>query len=148
MNRSDFLIQLKKALEGKLNAQELQEQIEYYDAYIREEVRSGKSEQEVLELLGDPWAIAKTIQMSAGINHTEYEYSETREVNEQNKSRERSKVHVFGLNTWWKKVAAIVGLLVILFIIISIVLGILTLVVPIVIPVVLILFLLRTFRKK
>ena len=36
-------------------------QLEYYSSYIDDEVRKGKTEEEVLEALGDPRLIAKTI---------------------------------------------------------------------------------------
>ena len=51
----------RQALNGKLDAATIQDHLKFYDDYIIEEMRKGKSEQEVLELLGDPWAIAKTI---------------------------------------------------------------------------------------
>ena len=61
MRSSDFLLQLKKALENELSAAQVQDNVEYYKNYIKEEMKSGKSEQEVMDMLGDPWAIAKTI---------------------------------------------------------------------------------------
>ena len=61
MRSSDFLLQLKKALENELSVAQVQDNVEYYKNYIKEEMKSGKSEQEVMDMLGDPWAIAKTI---------------------------------------------------------------------------------------
>ena len=62
MRSSDFLLQLKKALENELSVAQVQDNVEYYKNYIKEEMKSGKSEQEVMDMLGDPWAIAKTIR--------------------------------------------------------------------------------------
>jgi hypothetical protein len=39
----------------------LQENLKYYNDYIEGEVKKGRSEQEVINELGDPWALAKTI---------------------------------------------------------------------------------------
>ena len=61
MTRQEFIRKLQEALSGKLDAATIQDHLKFYDDYIIEEMRKGKSEQEVLELLGDPWAIAKTI---------------------------------------------------------------------------------------
>ena len=63
MTRQEFIRKLQEALNGKLDAATIQDHLKFYDDYIIEEMRKGKSEQEVLELLGDPWAIAKTIEM-------------------------------------------------------------------------------------
>ena len=61
MTRQEFIRKLQEALNGKLDVATIQDHLKFYDDYIIEEMRKGKSEQEVLELLGDPWAIAKTI---------------------------------------------------------------------------------------
>ena len=68
MNRSEFLEQLKKALENELDAQDVKENVDYYKEYIRSEMQKGQSEEDVLEQLGDPWAIAKTILLSNKMN--------------------------------------------------------------------------------
>ena len=57
MNRSEFLDKLREALENDLSGPVVRENIEYYDSYIQSEVRNGKTEQEVLDMLGDPWMI-------------------------------------------------------------------------------------------
>ena len=62
MTRQEFIRKLQEALNGKLDAATIQDHLKFYDDYIIEEMRKGKSEQEVLELLGDPWAIRTTRQ--------------------------------------------------------------------------------------
>ena len=54
MNRSEFLDKLREALENDLSGPVVRENIEYYDSYIQSEVRNGKTEQEVLDMLGAP----------------------------------------------------------------------------------------------
>ena len=53
MNRSEFLDKLREALENDLSGPVVRENIEYYDSYIQSEVRNGKTEQEVLDMLRD-----------------------------------------------------------------------------------------------
>ena len=71
MNRSEFLDKLREALENDLSGPVVRENIEYYDSYIQSEVRNGKTEQEVLDMLGDPWMIARTI-IDTDENEREY----------------------------------------------------------------------------
>lgn len=61
MNRQEFLDTLSRNLYGKVNENVLTEHIRYYESYISSGIANGKTEQEVLEELGDPRWIAKTI---------------------------------------------------------------------------------------
>lgn len=61
MRRTEFLETLKKALDGEISIEDIRNNLDYYDQYIRTEVSAGKSEEEVLDELGDPQLIAKTI---------------------------------------------------------------------------------------
>ena len=58
MSQKEFLEELRTALSGKLSAQAVLENIEYYRNYIEGAARSGKSEAQVLEMLGDPWILS------------------------------------------------------------------------------------------
>ena len=40
----------------------VEENVRYYDGYISDEVRKGRSEEEVIEEIGDPRLIARTIE--------------------------------------------------------------------------------------
>ncbi len=62
MNREEFLSQLQEALVGRVPEQVVQENIIYYRRYISEQISGGKSEPEVLRMLGDPRLLAKTIE--------------------------------------------------------------------------------------
>lgn len=52
---------LKAELEGRVPHSVIQENLRYYDAYITEEVSKGASEEEVIESLGGPRIIGRTI---------------------------------------------------------------------------------------
>lgn len=62
MSREEFLKQLKEALSMSLEKVAINEQLDYYDKYISDEVKKGRTEKEVINELGDPRLIAKTIK--------------------------------------------------------------------------------------
>jgi len=61
MTRQEFLQELQFALQGQLSQTAVNENIRYYDNYIIEEMQRGSSEEEVIERLGNPRLIAKTL---------------------------------------------------------------------------------------
>lgn len=65
MNSEEFLQKLKDALVGKVSDQTIQENVSYYRSYISKQISTGISETQVLESLGDPRLLAKTIVQSS-----------------------------------------------------------------------------------
>ena len=61
MNREEFLQGLTEALSGQVSPEVLQENLRYYSDYIYTEVGKGRSESQVMEELGSPRLIARTI---------------------------------------------------------------------------------------
>lgn len=61
MTREAFLKELRIALQGQIAQVQVNEHLQYYETYIIEESRKGRTEEEVIESLGDPRLIAKTI---------------------------------------------------------------------------------------
>ncbi|MBE5965719.1 MAG: DUF1700 domain-containing protein [Lachnospiraceae bacterium] len=59
MQKSEFLNILRHSLEGEIDPNEIEQNIRYYDQYIGN--RSGDEEERILEELGDPRLIAKSI---------------------------------------------------------------------------------------
>ena len=57
MTRKEFLESLERHLRGQLSENQLRGHVEYYRDYIEKEIASGKTEAEVLDMLGDPWLI-------------------------------------------------------------------------------------------
>lgn len=68
MNRNEFLRILKESLEMSLEKDAINSQLDYYDRYISDEMKKGRSEKEVIEELGDPRLIAKTIKTVSNSN--------------------------------------------------------------------------------
>lgn len=89
MNRDEFLRQFREALEGKVSGQVISENAAYYRNYINSQINSGKDESEVLEALGDPRLLAKTIEESSRFKGggVEYQYQQDESKNTQGSTR-------------------------------------------------------------
>ena len=158
MTKYEFIDKLKSALENDLNSNCVQGHVNYYNDYITSEVCSGRSEAEVIAELGDPWAIAKTIIASEGADsnsYEEYSYTSTdKEVsrssyeNSYNRTSGGPKVHVFGLDSWWKKLLLILGVIGVIMIVFSIITGLISLIAPFILPILVISFVLKLFKKR
>lgn len=61
MTKTEFLDTLRSKLEGEVPTSEIDSTIRYYDEYITETVGRGEPESQVLEELGSPLLIARTI---------------------------------------------------------------------------------------
>lgn len=64
MDCEEFLRQFRDALDGKVSESVIQDNVRYYRSYINSQTASGKSEPDVLRMLGDPRLLAKTIEES------------------------------------------------------------------------------------
>lgn len=162
MTRTEFLDKLKEALKGSLSDREVQENVEYYAQYIAEETRQGKSEEEILTMLGDPWILARTIiDASDGTDRetvygsgqdTAYtQYRTDRRYDQQKNGgyeKEKRRVHILGLNTWWKKLLLLLCVVLVIAVIVSFVTGIIRLLAPVLIPIIVVLLLVRIVKNK
>ena len=61
MNREEFLRSLRAELSQNVSEQIIGEQLSYYSTYISEQVAAGQSEDDVIESLGAPRLLARTI---------------------------------------------------------------------------------------
>lgn len=145
MYRNKFLSSLREVLEGNMSEQAVKENLQYYKTYIEDEVKKGRTEKEVVEELGDPWIIAKTLIESPGGEQT---YEEAEEDNVSRYEDRRQNVHILGLDTWWKKAALILAIVGIIFGIGTLLVGVVRIVLPILIPFLAIMFLIKFFHKK
>ncbi len=75
MDSQMFLESLRRTLHGKVSQQELTEHIRYYETYLLQERSAGRSEQEILEELGDPRLLARTLAEASGAKNTSREYT-------------------------------------------------------------------------
>lgn len=153
MTRMEFIQQLREALGNDLSSNVVQENVSFYDQYITDEVSKGKSEAEVLSMLGDPWILARTIvdaqdgtdqSIAHGTGNSNTGYN-----GETSKQGERqTQIRTFGLDTWWKKLLLILAVIMVVVVIFSIVTGLVRLVAPIVVPIVVIMLIVRVFSNR
>jgi len=132
MKKDEFLLGLRKALALELPESEIESNIRFYEEYINTNMKNSNEEQ-VIDELGDPRLIAKTIietyQLSHGpiyqnmtsnkSNNTSYEYTDYEEESNYQKNDKGS--FNFNLNTslkWYHKLIIFLVLVMILILII------------------------------
>ncbi len=77
MNRQEFIDELRQSLVGKVPDQVCWETCRYYEDFILSEMRSGRPEAEVLEELGRPSLIGRSvIAAQTGDRAADMEYTE------------------------------------------------------------------------
>ena len=74
MTRYEFIENLKSNL-STLNNDVVNEKVKYYNDYIDAEVKKGRSETDVINELGDPRLIAKTIKEVSGEDDSSIDYN-------------------------------------------------------------------------
>lgn len=152
MKRREFISELKKALENDLNKEQIQAQVNYYNSYIDDEVKSGRDERTVIDELGDPFAIARNIIVmepnEEDCRDGRSESSdETQSLNKERRSTNGKSVQ-WSMNSKW---GCWITLIVIILIIVGILFalfGLVQLLWPILIPLILILFVYNFFKKR
>ncbi len=142
MNKEAFIDTLRRALYGKVSDYELTDHVRYYEDYIRQEMNRGRSEQEVLEELGDPRLIARTILETSGMKAPEVEYT----IDEEPADHEEGgvKVHTF---SGWKATLMMALIAAAVIAMIVLVLGLAIYLLPVIIAVMLISWLLRKILR-
>lgn len=149
MTRQEFLEELRISLQGEINQGRINEHLHYYDTYIMEESRKGKTEQQVLEELGNPRLIAKTLIDTEGNSEGAYwESSYSSEYRESNQTAKKGfhanyskdkgwdiRFGRFRLNSWYGKIV----MMLLAILVIVVVARIVAFLLPLVIGVVLIL---------
>lgn len=143
MTKSDFLDKLRLALSGKVSSTLVQENLTYYNEYIDAQIRMGRSEQEVMDMLGDPRLIARTIVETNGTETVEENaYSNKTSYDEASYGVVENDTSIRTLPGWlWKII-----LVLIIICLISFVFSVVSFLLPIVLPVLIVLFVVKLFR--
>lgn len=152
MTRQEFLEGLRKALGNDLQGAVIQENVDYYDGYIRGEMRKGRPEHEVTAELGDPWVIAKTIIGSEGAQAPGAGYEEgcgyENSQNAYGSAQGRTvQVRAQGRMPWWKRILVLLAILGIVMILTTVIGGILSVVVSIAMPFIMVLLIVRILAR-
>lgn len=160
MRKQEFLQALRRALTGDVPPGVVEENIRYYDGYITEEVGRGRPEEEVIQEIGDPRLIARTIEDTTdgsgdGSFRTggAYEYdqsdpwSRTEEYRQDDPMNMEMPFHVFRLDKWYWKLLLALIVVGVLYLVITIIGGIFSLIAPFIGPLLVIWLLVSIFRK-
>ena len=133
MNKEAFIDTLRRALYGKVSDYELTDHVRYYEDYIRQETNRGRSEQEVLEELGDPRLLARTIVETSSLKNPDTVYTVDEEgQNSYGTSEDRVKIHTF---TGWKATLLMVVVVVAIILFVVAILGLAFYLLPIILVV-------------
>ncbi|MDE7246789.1 MAG: DUF1700 domain-containing protein [Lachnospiraceae bacterium] len=146
MDRVEFTDKLQHALAGGLNSSGVAENVRYYREYIDMEIRKGRSEEEVLQSLGDPRLLAKSIieaNKRAGMNEgTNQTYDEETSDN------------VYGENEVTGNAVRVPGWLILLILavvfllVIGVVFSIISVLAPVIIPVLIVVLVINFFKSR
>lgn len=143
MNKEEFLRGLQNALSGEVPPTVVRDNLRYYDDYIRTEVKQGKSEEQVMDELGDPRLIARTIiDTTPGGGEGEFEeyrsfgnfdYGSTfggESRNDAQEQRSQGHIHYYDLNKWYWKAAGVILLILFVMLIVMLISGFLSIMIP------------------
>ena len=150
MTKYEFINKLKAALENELDNTAVLGHINYYTDYINSEIQNGRSESDVISELGDPWAIAKNIISIEATDSDSYnEYSDiSSNQDAHHKQGTGPNVHIFGIDSWWKKLLLFLGIIGVVMIIFTIISGLISFIAPFILPVIIISFVMKLFKKR
>ncbi len=148
MTKGEFLNRLKHDLGNDLNSAQVQEHVNYYDSYIREEVSKGRSESEVIDELGDPWAIAKNIVLGQSFAEKNQKNSDKKNTGKSENPDKGTRAHSFSLDTRWKRILAVAAVVVVILVVFSLFNVIFRVLSPILIIVMVILMLAQIINRR
>lgn len=165
MTKSEFLEILRQQLDGEMPSGEIYSNIHYYDQYIDKELLSGKTEEEVMNELGDPRLIAKTLidadegplynstyQDVSYRDDTSSQQSYSQTGNTQTDYTQEDpfadtpvkKTHKLDLTTWYGKAIVILAAAAIIFLLVTV----LSMLIPVAVVLVLVGLVISMFKKK
>lgn len=163
MTRDLFLQELRIALQGQISQAQVNEHLRYYENYIMEESRKGRTEEEVIAALGNPRLIAKTIiETSDSSKFSETDGNTADNGNHQDDRTERTKgFHInfddrtgwdigygrFKINSWYGYLTLAIILILILVLVAKIAIVLLPVVVPVMLVAVILYLLFFSNRK-
>lgn len=169
MTKQEFLDSLRAALSGRVSTRAVAENISFYEDYINTQVRMGKSEAQVIEELGDPRLLARSIaeaEKRAGTgSEQEAEYRTADSTYRYESGRQGTYDHGYetgqrgaygyGYNAGrqggkgyrvplWLLICIV---LLVIVLVLSLVFSVLSFLAPVLIPVMLVIFTIRLFRR-
>jgi len=143
MTKEEFIKELRSALSGEVNQNVLNENIRYYDQYLSQEQQKGRTIDEIVEEIGNPRLIARTIiDTSSNVSGTSSDYDQQTEQNDgvnYSKTIRKAKIGIW---------AAVLIILLIVIGVIAILGRVIQLFAPILLPLLLISIAVRLLTKQ
>jgi uncharacterized membrane protein len=149
MTKEEFIEQLEDTLVGEVSNAVVYDNKQYYQRYIFREVKNGRSEKEVIDGLGDPRLIARTIIDMENIENKNYNPNVSFTEDIDNTKQKFGNIYLgkLNLNTWYGKlIASVIGIFMLLLVI-WVIAGIVSMLFSIVTPVLSIIFIVWAVRK-
>ena len=118
MTKRQFMEELRSSLEGMVSQAVIQENLSYYENYMNEQIRNGKKEQDVLEELGSPRLIAKSIIDAKGEedDYVETEYYEDEQDEGTQEDMFGGNTHIFTMSSTKFKLGCLLSVIIFVFI--------------------------------
>ncbi|MDY3766006.1 MAG: DUF1700 domain-containing protein [Lachnospiraceae bacterium] len=158
MNKGEFLEGLRERLSGELPDHEVREHLRYYENYLNQEIQSGKTEEEAVETLGNPYLIAKTIldmeeqeesDKEGRMNEESRNTSYYNEGYQETYGKTKAKTHhrEIRINTWYAKLISFVVVMLLVILIFTVVGSLMALMIRFLFPILIITLVLYLFKK-
>lgn len=151
MNKQEFVDRLRVSLSGRISPVLVEENTRYYEDYINTQVRLGEAEENVLEGLGDPRLIARSIVAAESVKKEDGDGSQTYGGEEDAARRNviRRFFHTASLPAWALPVMA-AGLLILVFVVLGLILSLVLQVIawlwPLIAIAMIVIFFIKLFR--
>ena len=143
MEKKEFLERLARALAGQVSQAVIEENLRYYDSYLSEEMAKGKTIHQVLEELGDPRLIAKTIiDANGGENPMAGVYEDAgrsfdddrQTIYQEEEEEARKRFRSYRIQGFWAMILLVAILCLVLLLVGTIIGGIFLLIRPLLLP--------------
>lgn len=136
MSKYEFLNELRSYLNEQLPAAEVSQHVDYYRSYIDGEVGRGRSEADVLNELGDPRIVGKSVidsaKFSGHAGHSQTSYTESYGQTSYGQTQPENHI-IFDTSTVWGKIklaAIIIMIIAVLIVILRFAIGLLSYILP------------------
>ena len=156
MSKEEFLQELSEALVGEVPESVIRDNISYYGSYLTQEMAKGRTVDEIVREIGEPFILAKTIiehceasgECSGDDGYKDHSYGDSsRDYEQSGQQSPFSNMRYIDLNKWYWKLAAVLVLFFVVSLVFRIIGGILALLFRFAGPILMI-YLIIWFLKK
>ena len=155
MNKKEFLDVLRQTLAGEVSSSTIDQNLQYYNQYISS--RGIENEEKVIEELGDPRLIAKTIILTDKSakqkgqfreNESQRNYYDDGEDYKDSNYRSANKQNGFNKMSWTSRLTMILILIAVILVVVIVGRVIIGFLFAFGIPIILVLLLIALFKKR